>query len=1438
MYFKTKRLLILLTTLLYLLNFNVYANTGEEIIQNNSSWQQSINTQIFSWNFTTWMSNSWTLLPVFLSWNQLDTFADNQWLSGNVWQSGHVLDRQLPPNNEQISTNNPSQNTWNLLPDLLITEIFFDWTDEFIEIYNAGNAFSGSITISGAKSSTIEIQNIVLNSDEILIIWDAGSFILENHNYILNKWLSISDTQPINIEIIVSWTIIDNFYIDQSLVSDTNNKKTSFSKYIDTNNTFISQIEQNFNIQDWYIWNPWKVFEESFIPPQPTKPDLKITEIFAQWNKSWIEITNISNKHFSWNLQLTNILSGSYLLTWIEISANQSKVFSNPQSMSLFQNIDQIQELVSTFNITDQQEINIDLIRSWTVLDNFFVHNSRVEYSKDSNSSFEKILSWWVRYTSFVWLNIDRFYNITRWYSANPNKYFQSAENIVDVTTAKTTNPNNTWNTQIPIDCDDWRDDTTLSISEIFMGNSAYESFVEFDILDDILDSYEYLYLTWTLLESDLRIDLLDSNLDIERNKKIMLSNTEFWYWEWMDSLNNTDFSLTNSWFLTVYWYDSYSDSMEILDSIQITTYEQWYSNYYNATNNQCIKKLDQIQKFSPWFDKKFLEYFEIDIEPKIIYQYSSSGWWSCYSSKTFNLDKTTNKEITISTMRKYKRDDWNYVFLLKLQNKTSADISIRDHKIQVLQWDEVFSINSNTLFANSSMIFVLDSEIPEKNNCINITNWSKLVDRYCYRTISTANEKDISNIQNDLKYRVDEQIDTQIEIENDKNIQLQNPTDVQTPIPSLKWTLEIKYIDYNPDGSDTNNEVVEIKSNLQEKLDLRDLKIQYFKDGKSYSAKYLVSKADEDFIYPNQTLPIKWTYSLPNSSASGDVIVNLLYQDEIVANYSYNPSPTIPWEYLVKTVYDGDTFSIDFNGQTQKVRLLWIDAPESTNTRFWYIECFGKEAKNYLKDLIDDKKIYIYFDELWAKKDTYWRWLAYADFQWSNINELLISNGFAFEYTHNNQSYTKQNNFKNYQNLASQNKVWLRTTNTCDWSRTFGIEENQLKQDAEKQDYFDVEIKIKNIDFAPTTGQESITIELLNSDFINLNNDFYLLRDTTKRNLEYWIITKWEPKTLYWNFTFPNTKASCIKLIREDQVFDTYCYDPKSNSEISPDIENEENTMSNEKEILQTQTSNIDLEIKSILPNPIWADKDKEEITILFQWDFVWKSRPYLLIWENKKYLEQSDFIQNWENTITKNFSFPNSPTCLQIVFEDFISDKFCYPSPQEWIKYSISDGILETISTLDFTILKNSKLTQIDNKTCLTYQGITFNCKTAPYSNLSKQKEIEVELNKDFISFFNDELRNNRWWLYYNTDFKKQFDLYFELKSKIKNGELYSSLWGAVLENTEYQKIYSQKYPSSISQLLETKLNNNLPEQIKTKIKALQTSYFQELNSFAINW
>ena len=138
---------------------------------------------------------------------------------------------------------------------------------------------------------------------------------------------------------------------------------------------------------------------------------------------------------------------------------------------------------------------------------------------------------------------------------------------------------------------------------------------------------------------------------------------------------------------------------------------------------------------------------------------------------------------------------------------------------------------------------------------------------------------------------------------------------------------------------------------------------------------------------------------------------------------------------YQVIKVVDGDTFWIDYNGVDEKVRLIGIDTPESKDPRSPK-ECFSQEASDYLYELIYNKNVRIAFDPSQGERDRYGRLLVYAWVDDVFINETLIREGYAFEYTYN-LPYQYQVEFQEAEEYAQKNNSGL-WGNICEFWKTY----------------------------------------------------------------------------------------------------------------------------------------------------------------------------------------------------------------------------------------------------------------------------------------------------------------------------------------------------------------------------------------------------------------
>jgi endonuclease YncB( thermonuclease family) len=105
-----------------------------------------------------------------------------------------------------------------------------------------------------------------------------------------------------------------------------------------------------------------------------------------------------------------------------------------------------------------------------------------------------------------------------------------------------------------------------------------------------------------------------------------------------------------------------------------------------------------------------------------------------------------------------------------------------------------------------------------------------------------------------------------------------------------------------------------------------------------------------------------------------------------------------------ILSVADGDTFTLDVNGQKVKVRLYGIDCPERDQP-------YGKEARDFVLDWVRGRPVSIKS----RGKDQYERVLGEAFIGESNLNKELLAHGYAWWY----ESHAKTR--KDYRELQQQ---------------------------------------------------------------------------------------------------------------------------------------------------------------------------------------------------------------------------------------------------------------------------------------------------------------------------------------------------------------------------------------------------------------------------------
>ena len=97
-----------------------------------------------------------------------------------------------------------------------------------------------------------------------------------------------------------------------------------------------------------------------------------------------------------------------------------------------------------------------------------------------------------------------------------------------------------------------------------------------------------------------------------------------------------------------------------------------------------------------------------------------------------------------------------------------------------------------------------------------------------------------------------------------------------------------------------------------------------------------------------------------------------------------------------VLKVIDGDTVDIDIKGDTERVRLIGVNTPETKHPTK-PIECFGPEASAYLTQLLP-KGTHVRIERDIEARDRYGRMLLYLYRESDNlfINLDLVSHGYG----------------------------------------------------------------------------------------------------------------------------------------------------------------------------------------------------------------------------------------------------------------------------------------------------------------------------------------------------------------------------------------------------------------------------------------------------------
>jgi micrococcal nuclease len=129
----------------------------------------------------------------------------------------------------------------------------------------------------------------------------------------------------------------------------------------------------------------------------------------------------------------------------------------------------------------------------------------------------------------------------------------------------------------------------------------------------------------------------------------------------------------------------------------------------------------------------------------------------------------------------------------------------------------------------------------------------------------------------------------------------------------------------------------------------------------------------------------------------------------------SCGPEQTVPEKEIRLTVYrviDGDSFEGRANGQTYRIRLFGIDAPEKGQD-------FYQKSKSRLGELCKDGPVSITI----RNKDYFGRWVADANTSRGLfINQVMVKEGLAWHFT----KYSKDPTLKKLERVARDSQIGI----------------------------------------------------------------------------------------------------------------------------------------------------------------------------------------------------------------------------------------------------------------------------------------------------------------------------------------------------------------------------------------------------------------------------
>ncbi len=154
------------------------------------------------------------------------------------------------------------------------------------------------------------------------------------------------------------------------------------------------------------------------------------------------------------------------------------------------------------------------------------------------------------------------------------------------------------------------------------------------------------------------------------------------------------------------------------------------------------------------------------------------------------------------------------------------------------------------------------------------------------------------------------------------------------------------------------------------------------------------------------------------------------------------------PGLYSINHYIDGDTISVNMNGQAQEIRFIGIDTPE-THKPNTPVQCYGPAATAYTQARIKaaGSKVRLSSDSLSTDRDRYNRLLRYVYLpDGTDLNEQIVRNGYGFYYPY--FPFSKSDTFKADEQtaIAAHKGLWGACTPTPSDDGGYKMDETQAQ--------------------------------------------------------------------------------------------------------------------------------------------------------------------------------------------------------------------------------------------------------------------------------------------------------------------------------------------------------------------------------------------------------